>query len=63
MIAIIEKLFSRDSPCNQSHVTLGRFPTLQSYLVRLRTEIAIILSPYNNCHCNHIAVISGRNHK
>ena len=59
---------------SHSHVILRRniaiifgpfWKTLQSYIVRFRSEIAlilgdflikiaIILSPHNNCHCNHI---------
>ena len=44
MLAIIENLLSRDSSRNHSHVTLGRFPTLQAYSVQLK-EIASIYSP------------------
>ena len=86
MIAMIENLFPHDSSNNHSHVTLTRFPRLQSYLVlferdcnhiwsdselRLQSylvplvtniaiifghfaiNIAIIFSPYFYCHCNH----------
>ena len=39
-LAIIENLFSRDSSRNHSHVILGRFSTLQAYIVRFGFEIA-----------------------
>ena len=42
MIAIIEILFLRDSCKNHSHMTLARYPRLQSYLVLIET------------HCNRI---------
>ena len=51
MLAIIKILFSTDTSRNHSHVTRGRFPTLQAYMVRFRFEIAIIFSPpfYRDC--------------
>ena len=70
MLAIIENLFSRDSSRNHSHLTLGRFSTLQAYLVtkfwspselRLQAylvtfviKIASIFGPLCNEDCNHI---------
>ena len=42
MIAIIEILFSRDWSRNHSHVTRGRIPILQSYLVFFEKD------------CNHV---------
>ena len=42
MLAIIDFLFSRDSNRNHSHVLLGRFSTLQAYLVPIGQD------------CNHI---------
>ena len=42
MIAMIEILFFSDSSRNHSHVTLGQFSTLQSYLVPIGKD------------CNHM---------
>ena len=42
MIEMIENLFTRDLFKNHSHVTLGQFSTLQSYLVTIGKD------------CNHI---------
>ena len=62
MIAIIENLFWRDSSRNHSHVTPGRFSTLQfcpfwkrlqSYLVPFLVNIEIIFGPYHKNYCNH----------
>ena len=44
MLAIIKVLFSRDASRNQSHVTLGRFPTLQAYLVPIERDCKHIWS-------------------
>ena len=53
MIAIIQNFFSRDSFKNDSHLTLGRIATLQSYMVRFGVVIAFILGPHRDNHCNH----------
>ena len=48
MIAVIENLFSRDSSRNHSHVTVGKFLILQSYLVLFEKDYGTI----RNWHCN-----------
>ena len=57
MIAIMENLCSRDSSSNHSHVTLGQFSTLQSYVVRFGIEIPIIFGLLGNEDCIHISLI------
>ena len=47
MRAIIKILFSRDSFRNHSHVNLGRFPTLQTYLVTIERDCKHIWSVSN----------------
>ena len=53
MIAMIQNLFSRDSSRNHVHVTLAKFPILQSYLVHFVIKIVIIFFPYHKNYCNH----------
>ena len=44
MLAIIKILFSRYTSRNHSHVTLGRFPILQAYLVTFEKDCKHIWS-------------------